>query len=401
MSQYVSDVLATHPGVAAREAGRDAGQFRIPPAGALPDPTLGLGVMNLPLGSFSFGQMDMTMKTLSVSQMFPAPGVRDARTTVMERALEVSEMEIAVTREMLTLQARRFYLELYDIEQALMIVTENRALLDTFIRISEARYRIGDGIQQDILKARLEHARLAERLIRLEARQAGLRSTMNILRGIPAEAGFNLAGLPEPVEQIPGAAELLELARTGNPAMLKSSTMIEQREAAHLLAERLRRPAWSAATSYAQRDGGRSDLISASVMVQIPLWAGSKQTLAVEEQDALLREARYRQQEIELGLSNSIHRLRASFEESRRLIRLYASEIVPEAEGVLHSALAGYRVGQVDFLTLLNAQATLFSYQLESIRVMTDYHRHMVELEATIGTPIPEDLNAEQAGKGS
>ncbi len=82
MHEFVSEVLATHPGVATREAGRDAGQFRIPQAGALPDPTLGLGIMNLPSGSFSFNQMDMTMKTLSVSQMFPAPGVRDARTSV-------------------------------------------------------------------------------------------------------------------------------------------------------------------------------------------------------------------------------------------------------------------------------------------------------------------------------
>ncbi len=136
-------------------------------------------------------------------------------------------------------------------------------------------------------------------------------------------------------------------------------------------------------------------------MVQIPLWSDRKQSQAVEEQEALVREARYRLQDIELGISDSIHRLQTRFEESRRLIRLYASEIVPEAEGVLNSALAGYQVGQVDFLSLLSAQATLFNYQLESIRVMTDYHRHLIEMEAIIGTPIPEALNTGQSGNGS
>ena len=59
-----------------------------------------------------------------------------------------------------------------------------------------------------------------------------------------------------------------------------------------------------------------------------------------------------------------------------------------EAEGVLESALAGYQVGQADFLTLLSAQSTLFNYQLESIRVITDYHRGLARLEAVIGAPV-------------
>ncbi len=136
-----------------------------------------------------------------------------------------------MTREMLNLRARQLYLELHDIEQALAIVSENQSLLDTFIRISEARYRTGSGIQQDILKARLEHARLTERLIRLEARQAGLRSTMNILRGNPADSRFDLAGLPEPAGPLPGADELLEMARTGNPTLLRGLRMPSGTEA--------------------------------------------------------------------------------------------------------------------------------------------------------------------------
>ncbi len=401
ITEFVSEVLATHPGVSTRESGRDAGLHRVPQAGALPDPVIGLGVMNLPWGSFSFDQMDMTMKTLSVTQMFPAPGVREARTTLSERAVDVAEQEIAVTRETLSRRARLLYLDLYDIEQALEIVSENQTLLETFIRISEARYRTGGGIQQDILKARLEHSRLTEKTIHLEAGYAGARSAMNILRGRPAGEEFDLVELSGPGAPLPGAEELLLTARANNPVLLKASAMVEQSEAARALAERATRPALSAATSYAQRDGGRRNLISASVMVQVPLWMGRKQARAVDEREALTRETRYRQLEMELGIRDSIHRLQSRFEESRRLIRLYAAEIIPESEGVLSSTLAGYQVGQVDFLTLLSAQATLFNYQLESIRVMTDYHRHLIEMEAVLGTAIPESGIDELSGNGS
>ncbi|MFC1628407.1 TolC family protein, partial [Gemmatimonadota bacterium] len=338
---------------------------------------------------FSFNQMDMTMKALSVTQMFPAPGVRDARTTLSERAVDVSEQEIAMTRESLSRRARLLYLDLHDIEQALVIVSENQALLETFIRISEARYRTGGGIQQDILKARLEHSRLTEKAIHLEAGRESARSTMNLLRGRPAGEEFELVGLPQPGAPLPAAEDLFSMAQVNNPVLRKASAMVAQSEAATALAERSTRPAWSAATSYSQRDGGRKDLLSASVMVQVPFWTGRKQARAVDEREALTRETLYRQQEMELGILDSIYRLQSRFEESRRLIGLYASEIIPESEGVLNSALAGYQVGQVNFLTLLSAQATLFNYQLESIRVMTDYHRHLIEMEAVLGTAIP------------
>lgn len=48
-------------------------------AGALPDPVLSLGVANLPVDSFAFGQESMTQFGVSVSQMFPRGQTRALR----------------------------------------------------------------------------------------------------------------------------------------------------------------------------------------------------------------------------------------------------------------------------------------------------------------------------------
>jgi outer membrane protein TolC len=395
---FVAEVLATHPEISAREADLDAGRHRVPQAGALPDPTIGLGVMNLPWGTFGFDQMDMTMKTLSVSQMFPAPGVRSASTELAERAVKVAEAEMAGTREGLARRARLLYLDLLDTGEALRIVAENRALLETFIQIAESRYRIGAGLQQDILRARLEHSRLTERTLRLETRQAIITGAMNILRDHPAEEQIITAPLPEQPDVTAAPDALFRLAGTGNPRLRRAAAVVARNEAVRTLVERAARPGWGIGTSYAQRDGGRRDLVSATVTARIPLWSDRKQKRAIEEQEALVNRARHELRSLELEILDSIRQLTNRLEESRRLMALYTGEILPEAEGVLTSALAGYQVGQVDFLTLLSAQTTLFNYQLESIRVMTDHHRHRIELEAVLGSGSPRADTSRSSG---
>lgn len=388
MDSYVHEVLARHPRVPTMQAGREASRQRIPQAGSLPDPAIGVGIMNLPGDSFSFDQINMTMKTLSITQSFPPPGALRARTALAESQIGIADAGIALTEVGLARRARLTYLDLFFIERALEILTENQALLEQFIRITESRYSTGAGLQQDILKARLEHSRLTERKITLEGMRAGLLSDFNILRDRPADETVVLAGLPDLVEVPPDPGDLIEAAVAHSPTLQRDLAEIEIREKALALARTFLRPGWSAGASYAQRDGDRKDLLSANLMVQVPLYSGRKQKRAVEEQSALLDAAGYRSRDTELGIAADIRRLHSQLDQSRRLMALYSGEILLEAEGVLESALAGYQVGQADFLTLLSAQSTLFNYQLKSIQVITDYHRGMARLESVIGAPV-------------
>ena len=54
----------------------------------------------------------------------------------------------------------------------------------------------------------------------------------------------------------------------------------------------------------------------------------------------------------------------------------------------LASASASYQVGRVEFLTLLDNQATLFNYETEYFRVLTDFARTLGELERIVGTEV-------------
>ena len=330
------------------------------------------------------------MKQLTATQGFPAPGVLDARTAIAEAGVEIAESQLTVTSELLAQTAKRAFLDLYFLDESISIVTENQALLQQFVENAETRYMTGRGIQQDVLKAQLEHSRFTERLIILEEKRVGQVSKLNALRDRPAGTSIADLALPDQMPDLPATDELAEVADERNPSIVRSRAMVDQRGTAIELAIRLRRPSWSISTAYAQRDGGRRNLITGMVGVQIPIYAGRKQDMAIEESRSRLSEANYRLRNVQLQVESTIERLASELRRSTRLMELYAEQIIPQSEGVLTSTLAGYRVDEVDFLTLIAAQTTLFNYQLEAVRVITEYHRQLADLEAVTGTSLEE-----------
>ncbi len=85
----VAEALRRNSGLAQRQAVVRAAALRIRPAGALPDPTASVGVMDLALPHFAFSQSDFTEMDVGLSQEIPWPGTLGARTGV-QRAVATS-----------------------------------------------------------------------------------------------------------------------------------------------------------------------------------------------------------------------------------------------------------------------------------------------------------------------
>ncbi len=67
------------------------------------------------------------------------------------------------------------------------------------------------------------------------------------------------------------------------------------------------------------------------------------------------------------------------------LIELYENGIIPQATQSLNSAIAGYQVGSVDFLMLLDSQVTLCNAELQVSTARVEYQKNLAELEAVVG----------------
>ena len=73
---------------------------------------------------------------------------------------------------------------------------------------------------------------------------------------------------------------------------------------------------------------------------------------------------------------------------ARRLGELYRNTIIPQSRAAVSSAFAAYRVGKVDFMTLLDDQMTVNKYRQELVALEAEEGRAWAELEMLTGTAL-------------
>ena len=411
LDALITHALRVHPAILAAEDRVEAARAAISPAGALPDPMLGIGITNFPYGDPGFEDF-MTMKMIGIGQMLPYPGKLDLRRQVAAAWVAAAEAELDEARWTVENEVKASYYELAFLDQALEVVRSNETLLANFIRATEARYGVGTGGQQDILKARVEAARLAEGAVALSEQRAAALARLNAaldrpsdtpveqprvptriaraaVADVPSEIRFASAELGARVidSPLPPLSELQEAAVRESPMIRAHEAMITAQAAALDLARKAYLPDFNVSVQYGQRDG-RSDMLSAMVSVPIPLRKGQKQDLLVKQAEAQLSALRAEHHAKANDLRAQVAKAYAELEQDRSQLGLFAKSIIPQGRASLESAIAGFQVGQNDFLTLLDNQTTLYNYETAYFRSLTGFAQGLAELERTLGREI-------------
>jgi len=89
----------------------------------------------------------------------------------------------------------------------------------------------------------------------------------------------------------------------------------------------------------------------------------------------------------------------AGLRQSRALIALYLHTILPQAEATAAAALAAYRTGSVNFMTVLDAQVNVNRYRQQVVQLEAEQGQAIAELEMLTGSPLLDpDSAADAAG---
>jgi outer membrane protein TolC len=269
------------------------------------------------------------------------------------------------------------------------VVQRNKRILEDFAKIAETRYAVGEGIQQDVMKAHVEVSKMVDELIMLEQKKSALGAKLNALLNRSPETPVSspeeevLQKLPIQIE------EFQKTAVETNPTLKSMKKMIEAKEKAYDLAKKDYYPDLTARFAYGQRDNGpdmkRRDMLTGEVMINIPIFYKSKQERKVAEAKADIQglEAQYR------AMKNEIHfmitDMASMIQRVERQLELYKTGIIPQANLQISSAMSAYRVNKADFMTLLDSQMTLYKYELEYHLALTEYEKNVASLEAVVG----------------
>ncbi len=195
LEELVKEAMQNNPEILAAQKKWDVFKAKVPQASALEDPMLGFGIVNLPT-NFSFRDEDMTMKEVSISQKFPFPGKRPLMKEMAEKEAEAVSAEISGKVHQIIRDIKAAYYELSHVYRTSEVTQRNKRILEDFAKIAETRYSLGEGLQQDVLKAHLEVSKMVDELLMLDQKKRALGAKLNSLLNQPPETPL---GEPEEV----------------------------------------------------------------------------------------------------------------------------------------------------------------------------------------------------------
>ncbi len=388
--------LADNPELKASDARWKMFAGRAKQAGSLEDPMLMLKAQNLlARDPFAFNRDATTAKVIGISQQLPFWGKRALREEIATLEAESYRHSIEERKLELARMVKEVWYQLYAVDKSLVIIEKNLKIMDDFLTVAETKYAVGQGAQADIYKAGLERSKMLEMQISLKQKRTSLAANLNYLlyrpgtTAVPAIPDFPLPELRQSVEQ------LHALALEKRPQVKSLVAQAGKGNAARRLAHKEFWPDVNVSFEYMFREqvvnGMTNDpgynMFSLGLTFNLPVHWNRRQAMLAESSSETAM-ATDELNSLKNSISYLINDSLAQLDRRKRLIELYKKGIIPQAEQSLESALIGYRVNKVDFLTLLDGRVSLFTYERELHESQAEYMMALARLEATVGVEL-------------
>ena len=382
-------VASRSPRVRAAAALARAARSRVPGASLPPDPELQLGFMNYTLPEFRPDET-LGMNQLQLMQMVPLPGkLGAAGRGAGARADAASARAVDAWWEARMAAAMAFY-ERCEAEGSAAIARETRRLLEDVSGVAGAMYRVGAGRQADVLRARVEIARMDEEIVRMGAMREGAIARLAAALDLPADAVAGVPVLPDFPDSVPSRETLEHLALEARPMLAAGAADSRAAAADAALARRELWPDLQVGVQYGQRrmEMGVDRMGSLMIGATIPVFARSRQLRMRDEATAMRAMAEAELAAMRADTRGRIGEAYAALTSARRLAALYRTTVLPQAEAATASALASYRTGGVDFMTVVDNRMGVNRYRQELLTLDAAQGRAWAELEMLVGGPL-------------
>lgn len=385
LGEVIEEALTHNPDLSAMQEQIRVAEERIPQAGALPDPQVGVMFNGIPGRMMPDTRYDQIRVT--ASQMFPLFGKLRLKAEAASKGVDVVRANYGGKQREIVAQVKSAYYALFLAHKAIEINRENAELMRAFAKIAEAKYTVGKAPQQNVLKAQVSLSVLLNQLITLEQQLEAARARLNILLDRPPEAPLDEPGAFESIPLNRSLEELEALALDQRSELQAMAHAIEQKEVLRDQARKQYYPDVMAGVQYWQNNE-RKDQISATLSINVPLWWRSKQNHGVEEAAASIQAERANYEAMKNRVLFQIQDRLVNVQTAERRISLYETSILPQAEQALKAARIGYETDQVDFLTLVDSQKQVYTLRLEYYQANVEHEQQVAQLEQAVGVDL-------------
>ncbi len=356
---------------------------------SLPDPVVNVAAANFPVDTFDFDQEPMTQFRVALRQELPRGDTRSLRRD--RRQVRASQFDVRVRdrRAIIVRSVSAAWIDAFRDTRINALLEQSRPLFGELVRLARSSYAVGNGSQQDVIRAELELLRLRDRALRVDEQLQHSRTLLSRWIG-------EVASEPLPAERAdiepPRLTEQEWQARLReHPAVALLALAVDEQSIEVTLAEQDYKPRIGMEVAYGARDGKdiqgnrRPDFLSVGLTFDLPLFSGARQDRRVNAARHLQGAAKDQRLDRLAQLKREL--ADAHLRRDRLLMRLelFEARILPSSEQAAQAALAGYRVRSNDFTEVMRAYIAELDARIELESLRAGIARAVVDLRYLAG----------------
>jgi cobalt-zinc-cadmium efflux system outer membrane protein len=391
LAQLVREASQSNPQILAARRRWQAAEQVPSQVSTLPDPqvTVQQFAVGSPRPFAGFSNSDFAYIGFGVSQDFPYPGKLRLRGEAARRQAAASGDQSEAVRRKVIERLKADYYRLAYYSKTLAILRRDETLLAQIEKIAESHYRVGQGNQQDVLKAQLERTRILQQIVHHHEHMGLLEARIKQLLNRPPDSPDIT---PEPLTEttLPYTSDqLLDRARDNNPEITLQRDMVRGQSLQVELARKDFYPDFNVQYMWQHTAAPFRDYYVLTLGVRIPIWRSRKQrpelAQATEELDSSRRDYEAATQQA----YSDVEQQYLAADAARKMITIYRQGLIPQSQASFQAGVAAYETGREDFESLLSSFLDVLNLNMEYWQTVANHEIALAEIERLTGVAVP------------
>jgi outer membrane protein, heavy metal efflux system len=391
LAQLVAEAEANNPRIIAARRASQAASLAPSPASTLPDPEITVQEMSAatPIPVWDLNTVEMTYASFGVSQAIPYPGKLRLRGEILQRAAAVTRDQLTTVRRQIIDQLKTAYFQLAYIQQALRILHRDRELLREIEKIVEARYRVGQGTEQDVLKAQLQETKLLRDIDFDQDQRGSLEAQLKQILNRAPDSGDIGAGTLT-ITPLPYTSDdLLALVRAQNPAVEAEQQAVREQGLQVELARKDFYPDFDIEAAWQHTGRPFPDRYMLGVGIRLPIYRSRRQQPELAESvEKLNRSRRLYEAQVQRAYFE-VRDQYLSAQTAAQVVRIYRQGLIPQATATFDAGLAAYQTGKKDVQSLLDSFLDVLNLDTQYWREIAQHEVALAHIEQLTGVRLP------------
>ena len=353
-------------------------------AGLRPNPELEVEVENFG-GTGPRGAFDGAESTVRLSQEIETAGKLAKRKQVATLDTQLADWDYRSKKLDILAQVRAAFVRAWIAQEQLTVAEDQVRLSQAVFDSIRALVESGRESPVDLSRAQVV---LAEQQLDFRKAQEEAALARKLLAGFwaGAEPKFtSVRGEPLTVESVADATQLREKL-SQNPDLLRWETE-QQHRRAQLALERAKGASnFAISGGYKRLEEDHDNAFVVGLSIPLPI-SDRNQGGKLEAAHRLARSVE-EQRLAELQITQSFHQAYSELTTAYHQIEQIRSQILPASQRVFDAARTGYEQGKFGYLTLLDAQKSLFETRQNHLKSLQAYHLARIEMDRLTGKPL-------------